>query len=84
MYIITTGNESSLTPPVPLCFAPQFEADYMWGLLHPMLLNDEAGYYLTMLSSAVHVLKNLPHYLDDRSRESTRSLSHVSLSLGSR
>ncbi|XP_037088369.1 protein sprint-like [Pollicipes pollicipes] len=56
----------------------EFEADYMWGLLHPMLLNGEAGYYLTMLSSAVHVLKNLQHYLEDRSRESTRSLSHCS------
>ncbi|XP_043189172.1 protein sprint-like isoform X3 [Amphibalanus amphitrite] len=60
------------------CASIEFEADYMWGLLHPMLLNGEAGYYLTMLSSAVHVLKNLPHYLDDRSRESTRSLSHCS------
>jgi len=53
----------------------EFEADYMWGLLHPLLLHGEAGYYLTMLSSAVHVLKNLQHHLDDRSRESTGRLS---------
>lgn len=28
------------------------------GLLHPSLLSGEGGYYLTTLSSAVHVLKN--------------------------
>ncbi|CAN8031364.1 unnamed protein product [Ixodes persulcatus] len=37
----------------------EVEADYMWGLLHPSLLTGEGGYYLTTLSSAVHVLKNL-------------------------
>ncbi|XP_074662107.1 uncharacterized protein LOC141914728 isoform X2 [Tubulanus polymorphus] len=37
----------------------EVEADYMWGLLHQSLLNGEGGYYLTMLSSAVHVLKTL-------------------------
>ncbi|XP_064621542.1 uncharacterized protein LOC135484216 isoform X2 [Lineus longissimus] len=36
----------------------EIEADYMWGLLHPSLLAGEGGYYLTTLSSAVHVLKN--------------------------
>ncbi|CAH1792387.1 unnamed protein product [Owenia fusiformis] len=36
----------------------EVEADYMWGLLHPSVLNGEGGYYLTTLSSAVHVLKN--------------------------
>ncbi|XP_037073334.1 protein sprint-like [Pollicipes pollicipes] len=56
----------------------EFEADYMWGLLHPLLLNGEAGYYLTMLSSAVHVLKNLLHYLGDRSRDSNTRLSQRS------
>ena len=38
--------------------AAEIEADYMWGLLHPSLLAGEGGYYLTTLSSAVHVLKN--------------------------
>ncbi|XP_077542005.1 protein sprint-like isoform X1 [Haemaphysalis longicornis] len=37
----------------------EVEADYMWGLLHPSLLTGEGGYYLTTLSSAVHVLKAL-------------------------
>lgn len=37
----------------------EVEAEYMWGLLHPSLLTGEGGYYLTTLSSAVHVLKNL-------------------------
>lgn len=35
----------------------EIEAEYMWGLLHASLLNGEGGYYLTTLSSAVHVLK---------------------------
>ncbi|EGD78399.1 hypothetical protein PTSG_09467 [Salpingoeca rosetta] len=33
------------------------EAEYMWGLLDPALLNGEGGYYLTTLSSAIHVIK---------------------------
>ncbi|CAD1475719.1 unnamed protein product [Heterotrigona itama] len=37
--------------------AAEVEAEYMWGLLHPSLLTGEGGYYLTTLSSAVHVLK---------------------------
>ncbi|XP_037918513.1 protein sprint isoform X4 [Hermetia illucens] len=36
----------------------EIEAEYMWGLLQPALLNGEAGYYLTALCSAVHVLKS--------------------------
>ncbi|KAL1138492.1 hypothetical protein AAG570_008555, partial [Ranatra chinensis] len=36
----------------------EIEAEYMWGLLHPSLLSGEGGYYLTTLSSAVHVLKS--------------------------
>lgn len=35
----------------------EIEAEYMWGLLHPSLLTGEGGYYLTTLSSAVHVIK---------------------------
>ena len=37
----------------------EVEADYMWGLLHPSILAGEGGYYLTTLSSAVHILKNM-------------------------
>ncbi|XP_038116527.1 protein sprint [Culex quinquefasciatus] len=36
----------------------EIEAEYMWGLIQPSLLSGEAGYYLTALCSAVHVLKN--------------------------
>ncbi|XP_056021245.1 uncharacterized protein LOC130054716 isoform X3 [Ostrea edulis] len=38
--------------------AAEIEADFMWGLIHPSLLNGEGGYYLTSLSSAVLALKN--------------------------
>ena len=36
----------------------EIEVDYIWGLIHPSLLNGEGGYYLTSLSSAILVLKN--------------------------
>ncbi|KAI4473373.1 hypothetical protein M0802_016154 [Mischocyttarus mexicanus] len=35
----------------------EVKAEYMWRLLHPSLLTGEGGYYLTTLSSAIHVLK---------------------------
>ena len=37
----------------------EIEAEYMWGLAHPSLFNGEGGYYLTTLTSAVNVLKEL-------------------------
>uniref|UniRef100_T1K1D3 Protein sprint n=1 Tax=Tetranychus urticae TaxID=32264 RepID=T1K1D3_TETUR len=37
----------------------EIEAEYMWGLLHPSLLSGEGGYYLTTLSSCLHVIKNM-------------------------
>ncbi|KYN06439.1 Protein sprint [Cyphomyrmex costatus] len=45
----------------------EVEAEYMWGLLHASLLSGEGGYYLTTLSSAVHVLKTF------KSNQSTMS-----------
>ena len=54
--------------------AAEIEADYMWGLLHPCLLAGEGGYYLTTLSSAVHVLKKLRVSMEsnnDQVREDT-------------
>lgn len=38
-------------------YKAEIEAEYMWGLVHPSLLNGEGGYYLTTLTSAVNVLK---------------------------
>lgn len=37
----------------------EIEAEYMWGLAHPSLFNGEGGYYLTTLTSAINVLKEL-------------------------
>lgn len=50
----------------------EIEAEYMWGLLHASLLSGEGGYYLTTLSSAVHVLKTF------KSSQSTMSTLNVS------
>lgn len=36
----------------------EIEAEFMFSLLQQSLLNGEAGYYLTALCSAVHVLKS--------------------------
>lgn len=38
--------------------AAEIEADYMWDLINPAVMNTEGGYYLTSLNSAVLVLKN--------------------------
>ena len=35
------------------------ETEFIWGLSHPSLLAGEGGYYLTMISSAIHCVKNL-------------------------
>lgn len=40
------------------CFVVAVVISVFSGLLHPSLLSGEGGYYLTTLSSAVHVLKN--------------------------
>lgn len=39
------------------------------GLLHPSLLSGEGGYYLTTLSSAVHVLKNFKDSCEENARK---------------
>ena len=41
------------------CGRAELEAEFMWGLVHPSLLNGEGGYYLTTLTSAVQVVKQL-------------------------
>lgn len=43
----------------------EIEAEYIHGLIHPNLLTGEGGYYLTTLSSAVHVLKNMNDDFDE-------------------
>ncbi|XP_031341576.1 protein sprint isoform X3 [Photinus pyralis] len=48
--------------------AAEIEAEYMWGLLHPSLLSGEGGYYLTTLSSAVHVLKNFKESSEENNK----------------
>ncbi|CAM1308925.1 RIN2 (predicted) [Pycnogonum litorale] len=52
--------------------AAEVEADYMWGLLHPSLLTGEGGYYLTTLSSAVHILKNFKLCHEDKNISSKK------------
>ena len=42
----------------------EIEADFMFGLLQPSILCGEGGYYLTTLSSAIHVLKHM-HQMSD-------------------
>lgn len=53
----------------------EIEAEFMWGLLHPSLLTGEGGYYLTTLSSAVHVLKTF------KTSQGTMSTINVSIIL---
>ena len=48
----------------------EIEADYMFGLLQPSILSGEGGYYLTTLSSAIHVLKHM-HQMSDNSNDNS-------------
>ncbi|XP_075155650.1 src homology 2 domain-containing protein sprint isoform X3 [Haematobia irritans] len=56
----------------------EIEAEFMWGLLQPTLLNGEPGYYLTALCSAVHVLKS---FMTSENETGTGSLDWRSSSL---
>ncbi|XP_017783155.1 PREDICTED: protein sprint [Nicrophorus vespilloides] len=51
----------------------EIEAEYMWGLLHPSLLSGEGGYYLTTLSSAVHVLKNFKESIEENVKNNPKT-----------
>lgn len=46
------------------------------GLLHPSLLSGEGGYYLTTLSSAVHVLKNFKENKEDNIKNMKTDVSN--------
>lgn len=37
----------------------EMESEFIWGLIHPCMLAGEGGYYLTMLSSTIHFIKNI-------------------------
>ena len=37
----------------------EVEAEWMWGLLHPSLLAGQGGHYLSLLSSSLHLIKNV-------------------------
>ena len=37
----------------------EIESEWMWGLLHPSLLAGQGGHYLSLLSSSLHLLKNV-------------------------
>ena len=56
------------------CYRAELEAEYMWGLVHPSLLNGEGGYYLTTLTSAVHVIKQLK--FDNRPEDPMNEVRH--------
>jgi len=45
----------------------EVEAEWMWGLLHPALLAGQGGHYLALLSSALHLLKNVSALFSDTS-----------------
>ncbi|KFM59330.1 Protein sprint, partial [Stegodyphus mimosarum] len=49
----------------------------MWGLLHPSLMAREGGYYLTTLSSAVHVLKSLQACSPESPQHSVESFDNL-------
>lgn len=57
----------------------EIEAEFMWCLLQPSLLNGEAGYYLTALSSATHVLKT---FISNVKTQEGNDKSDVSSSFG--
>ena len=43
----------------------EMESEFIWGLIHPCMLAGEGGYYLTMLSSTIHFIKNLDQQEDE-------------------
>lgn len=43
------------------------------GLLHPSLLSGEGGYYLTTLSSAIHVLKNFKESFEENVKNNVKN-----------
>ena len=58
----------------------EIECEYMWGLLPPTLLAKEGGYYLSLLSCSVHMIKNMfKHNQQEEEGGRTASLSSSSI-----
>ncbi|XP_033115826.1 protein sprint-like [Anneissia japonica] len=47
----------------------EIETDYIWSLLEASAFTGEPAYYLTTLTSAIHVLKNVEYFDDDEQEE---------------
>jgi len=57
----------------------EIECEYMWGLLPPTLLAKEGGYYLSLLSCSVHMIKNMFKHNQQEEGGRTASLSSSSI-----
>ena len=51
----------------------EIESEWMWGLLHPSLLAGQGGHYLSLLSSSLHLLKNVHAVLG------TQKVTHLAI-----
>lgn len=58
--------------------AAEIEADYMWDLINPAVMNTEGGYYLTSLNSAVLVLKNFKEMQEAQNTQHESRLPSIS------
>lgn len=58
--------------------AAEIEADYMWDLINPAIMNTEGGYYLTSLNSAVLVLKNFQELQEAKNTQHESRLPSIS------
>merc|ERR1719347_726741 len=56
----------------------EVEAEIMWGLLHPSILAGDGGHFLSLLSSSLHVLKNVKNMLNESENEAKDKISGLS------
>ena len=57
----------------------EIECEYMWGLLPPTSLAKEGGYYLSLLSCSVHMIKNMFKHKQEEEAGRTPGLSSSSI-----
>ena len=57
----------------------EIECEYMWGLLPPTSLAKEGGYYLSLLSCSVHMIKNMFKHKQEEATGITASFSSSSI-----